>query len=147
MKLDPGIHIAMHSVLSLKPGVTTCKSGAKRYIEYTQYFQSLIIQGWPPLVLNLPLDECIGNTQHNFIIWKRLKEEEWKQSSFKRSKSQVKRQAQDLSKWGVSVPKDKVKCSTQLRQNTWSLKKRQKGLTLLMCKLKVRSKSRLLKKR
>ena len=23
MKLDPGIHIAMHSVLSLKPGVTT----------------------------------------------------------------------------------------------------------------------------
>jgi len=22
MKLDPGIHIAMHSVLSLKPGVT-----------------------------------------------------------------------------------------------------------------------------
>jgi len=23
MKLDPGIHIVMHSVLSLKPGVTT----------------------------------------------------------------------------------------------------------------------------
>ena len=24
MKLDPGIHIAMHSILSLKPGVTIC---------------------------------------------------------------------------------------------------------------------------
>ena len=26
MKLDPGIHIAMHSVLSLKPGVTHAAS-------------------------------------------------------------------------------------------------------------------------
>ena len=26
MKLDPGIHIAMHSVLSLKPGVTNINS-------------------------------------------------------------------------------------------------------------------------
>ena len=26
MKLDPGIHIAMHSVLSLKPGVTDCNT-------------------------------------------------------------------------------------------------------------------------
>ena len=29
MKLDPGIHIAMHSVLSLKPGVTPAEGSAK----------------------------------------------------------------------------------------------------------------------
>jgi len=51
-----------------------------------------------------------------------------KRSSFKRSKSHVKRQTQDLSKWNVSALKDKGKSSTQLRQSTWSLKKRQKGL-------------------
>ena len=28
MKLDPGIHIAMHSVLSLKPGVTVVRIAA-----------------------------------------------------------------------------------------------------------------------
>ena len=31
MKLDPGIHIAMHSVLSLKPGVTITKCCGDAY--------------------------------------------------------------------------------------------------------------------
>ena len=30
MKLDPGIHIAMHSILSLKPGVTTAPSSRSK---------------------------------------------------------------------------------------------------------------------
>ena len=30
MKLDPGIHMVMHSVLSLKPGVTAAPAGASR---------------------------------------------------------------------------------------------------------------------
>jgi len=77
----------------------------------------------------------------------RLKEEEWKRSSSNRSKSQMKRQAQDLSKWEVSVPKDKSNDSTQLRQKHMiPQEKAEKGSTPIMCKSKARIKRRNLKK-
>jgi len=38
MKFDPGIHIDMHSVLSLKPGVTT----SLKYLSWKKLFTNIV---------------------------------------------------------------------------------------------------------
>ena len=70
MKLDSGIHIAMHSVLSLKPGVTaTVGSGRPTTTSTTEKAQQRL-----SLSLSLPPDPTTGAHEHALATGKEAAE-------------------------------------------------------------------------